>query len=150
MEAQVSLRGVCGDMGRMSNACFGVASRFTGALFFHSFFSLRHQLAEPIPFFQGLALWVTAHLPVARWRRGASHRVLGACSSFLWGCYSSHSSTSSLSLNLTHPLMPSLTGKFCNGCLWRVAWTPHADVNVFQMILDLRWVYHAKSWWTLY
>lgn len=48
-------RGGCGDAGRMSKAGLGVASRSLGALHFPSF-SLKHQLAEPIPFSQGLAL----------------------------------------------------------------------------------------------
>ena len=68
----------------MSNASLGAASWFLEALYFPSF-SLRHQLAEPIPLSQGLALWVTAHLPAARRRKGASPRTRGTCPDLLWG-----------------------------------------------------------------
>ena len=52
-EARVAQWGMwwCG----ISDASLGVASRFLGALYFHSF-SLRHQLAEPIPLSQWLPI----------------------------------------------------------------------------------------------
>lgn len=68
MEAQVPLGGMCGDLGRMSNACLGGA-RFTGTLSFLFVLSLSWQSQ-----FLSLKCWLWELLPICQQQKeGVAH-----------------------------------------------------------------------------